>query len=505
MALISILALCAIVFGVAIRFYWAKTRGATHDTWYHLHLIESIRRERRLPDRVEQFLIPGPYDYPPVLHILLAVVPASLVSRYKWVFAPVVETIHLSLLMSVTYWLTQDISTVLIAGSIYATYTTQIVQFTALTPRVLGALLVSVLVLSVFYGLQTNTILPLAVAVFVGVVLLHTHKMSSQTVFFMFIVFSIIWLQPVYLVLVALIVLLAVIVSGGHYLTILKGHFSIINFWRHQYNAGRAPGEFMRQYGKQRSEQEEPDSIIIKTLAWVKRNEWTTFITDNIWTFLVVPIIIWGMYVIPEQYPDFGPFVDMLAAWAVFILVFAILTQYVPYFKLVGDGYKYFMWGAYPTAIVLAVTVPWETSVLFTIGYATVLVGSALYGFVRMHLRVNGLNPSSRNITTDGRAVVDFLEQSAGDNVFVLPFGMCYHLLYETDLNILFHANPKLEAQHVFPAPIEPLVDIVTEYDIDFVVIDTTKVDMNKLDTDPFNEVFEDAEYLVLAPNSTAE
>jgi hypothetical protein len=184
-----------------------------------------------------------------------------------------------------------------------------------------------------------------------------------------------------------------------------------------------------------------------------------------------------------------------------FILGFGILTQYVPYFKLVGDGYKYFMWGAFPTAVVLAVTLPLGDSRLITAGYLLALVGAAVYSTLRIHFRVNVVDPSSRTITTDGAAVLDFLERADGNGVLLLPFGMSFHVLYETDLNILFHQNPKIEAESAFPVPIEPLSDIVSEYEIDHVVVDTTVVDVEKFNTEPFREMFEDEDYVVLQPD----
>jgi hypothetical protein len=144
------------------------------------------------------------------------------------------------------------------------------------------------------------------------------------------------------------------------------------------------------------------------------------------------------------------------------------------------------------------VILPVEENMLITAGYITALVGSALYGFVRMYLRVSGLNPDSRTITTDGKDVIKFIEQSDGKNIFVLPFGMSFHLLYETDLNILFHQNPKIEAESAFPVPTKPLKDIVADYGIDYLIIDTTKIDLSKFDIDSFGLVFEDAKYLVM-------
>jgi len=497
MTLLSVIAFCAIVFGVAVRFYWGYTRGSAHDTWYHLYIADRIRREKRLPERVEQFLVPGPYDYPPGIHLLLASVPRKIALRFNWLLAPVVETLHILLLIGVTYSLTQDVAVALVAGSIYATYSTLIVQFSALTPRVLGALLVSVLVLLVFYGVQTDLILPLVAAVLVGVVLLHTHKMSSQTVLFLFAFLSVLWVDPTYIGFVAAMVIVAVLASGGYYLTILRGHFNIIDFWRRQHRAGRPPGEFIRRYGHDVSDTDDAESPLSKLLVWVMHKEYHMVFADNAWSYLFAGVLAWGTFVEPGLYGDLPPFVDKLAVWALFIVGFGLLTQYVPYFKLVGEGWKYFMWGAFPTAVVLAVALP-LSNVWVAAGFGIVLVANAAYGFVRMSLRVSGEKTSARNIRIDGSAVLEFLNEAEGTNAFPLPFGMSFHILYETDVNILFHQNPKLAAEAAFPLPIEPLADIADEFDIDYLVVDTQMVDITKFDTDSFEPVFEDADYLAL-------
>mgnify|MGYP000017513116 CR=1 FL=1 len=482
----------AIAVGLAMRFYWAAVRGAAHDTWYHLHLAEYIRKNRTLPDRVDQFLVPGPYDYPPALHLLLALFPSRVVRQYNWMLAPVVELLHVFLVCWVAFWLTGDITRAAMAGGIYATFPTQIVQFTALTPRVLGTFLVSLIVVLTFYGVVSGVLLSFAVATILGAILLLTHKMSSQTVLFLFSFLSIVWLDSTYLALFGGMVALATVGSGGHYLTVLRGHVSIINFWRRQYSAGRPPGEFMRRFGNDVGDPEESKETLASVVTWVKRNEWTMFVADNAWTF-VLPIVL--LVVGLRGGP---PMLEMLAVWGLFILGFAILTQYVPYFKLVGDGYKYFMWGAFPTAVVLAAVLPFDGGFFYEVGYIVILLGSTIYAFLRLYLRVSGLETNVRDVLTDGRDVLDFLEAEDGENVLTLPFGMSFKLLYATDLKVLFHQNPKIASESAFPVPIEPLRDIVSQFDIDYVLVDTKKLDLTKFETAGLTTVFEHAGYVVL-------
>jgi hypothetical protein len=145
------------------------------------------------------------------------------------------------------------------------------------------------------------------------------------------------------------------------------------------------------------------------------------------------------------------------------------------------------------------VVLPLETNAWFAAGYATVVAGSVIYGFGRMYLRVRGLGSNPRDLRTDGARVLNFLESAEGENVLPLPFGMSFHLLYETDLNILFHQNPKISFESVFPVPIVPLEDIAREFSIDYVLVDTIKLDVAQFDIEPFKIAFEDSGYLVLA------
>lgn len=499
--LVLLAALPAIAFGVFGRFYWAAKMGATHDTWYHFEVARRIRESRSLPERIDQFIVGGPYDYPPLLHLILAVLPEDVAFEYKWTFSPVVDVLHMGFVGAVTYWVTGSPTAAVAAVGIYATVPITVMEFSHLTPRVVGSFLLSVVVVIVFYALTAGSTWYLAIATVVGGILLLTHRMSSQTLAFMFLFFTAWHLQPWYLAVVAGSVVLATLLSAGHYATVLRGHVSIINFWRRQYNEGRSPDSFREEYMTSPTDDSEGDgrsSALRSIVERVKRFRSIPFVADSGWSFLLAGLLVagWAGLLSPVGVPEIelSPFESHLATWALFIVVFAIMTQYLPKFKLVGEGYKYFMWGGFPTAVSLAVLLMAADGLLFSLGYVVATGGMVAYTYLRM--RGRGAESNRRNVQSGG--VLEFIDDAEGRNVMCLPTDMSFPIIHSTDKNVLFYQNPKREAEVFFPVPLEPLSEIADRFDIDLVLVDERRLDLEALDVSSFDELYESNGYKVL-------
>lgn len=490
--LISAAACC---FGVVGRFYWAWQIGASTDTWYHLLLSDTVRETWSLPERVDQFIFDAPYDYPPALHVLLALFPSDLVYRFRWAFSPIIELAHLLLVGGVTYLLIGEPVTPLVAMAIYATTPALLRHFTTLTPRVLGSFLFSLTVLSLLFAVQRGSVWHFAAPVLFGTALLLTHRMSTQTLAF-FCLFLAIWFaNPVYAAVLVPAFLLAVALSGGQYLRVLEGHLSIINFWRKQHRKGQPPGEFMRQYGQHGTMESANASLWTRLVAVAKRYRHTVlFIGGQVWLFLLAALILAGY-----GYATLGPFQRALTIWALFILGLAVLTQFVPKFKLIGEGHKYYMWGGLPTAVTLASILRSVDSPLL---YAVFGLGSiALMAYITLRMRFIVANAQKVNFSVGGDdEVVEYIKAVEGRNVMCLPHNLSYATMYFADADVLYSQNPggdeKVKA--FFPVPTEPLYDLAETHDIDFVLLDKRRLELDKLDIDPFATALETDGYLLL-------
>src|SRR5439155_4433002 len=80
------------------------TRPGGVDTWYYLASAEAIRRQKRLPISLPQYLLHERYEsYPPVFPLFLAFLPQAWLKKYFWLVSPLIDCIHLLLLYLLSF------------------------------------------------------------------------------------------------------------------------------------------------------------------------------------------------------------------------------------------------------------------------------------------------------------------------------------------------------------------------------------------------------------------
>src|SRR5438270_754254 len=83
------LALVGLALYLRLRIFIGTQPGGV-DTWYYLASAEAIRRQRRLPISLPQYLPHDPTEsYPPVFPLVLAAPPPRLPRPYFWPVTPV--------------------------------------------------------------------------------------------------------------------------------------------------------------------------------------------------------------------------------------------------------------------------------------------------------------------------------------------------------------------------------------------------------------------------------
>jgi len=78
------------------------------DTWRNLSISDYIRTHKRLPEELPKYMLKGPFDYPPFLNIILALLPKKFVEDYQGFISPIFDTINNILIFIVTYILTRE-------------------------------------------------------------------------------------------------------------------------------------------------------------------------------------------------------------------------------------------------------------------------------------------------------------------------------------------------------------------------------------------------------------
>src|SRR3954454_22905524 len=80
------------------------TRPGGVDTWYYLASAEALRRQKRLPISLPQYLLHEEREsYPAVFPLFLALLSPSWLRSYYWLISPVIDAVHLLLLYLLSF------------------------------------------------------------------------------------------------------------------------------------------------------------------------------------------------------------------------------------------------------------------------------------------------------------------------------------------------------------------------------------------------------------------
>ena len=436
------------------------------DGWKHLLAAEYIRQHKRLPGRLPgKYIIDEPYNYPPLLPILLALLPRPWRERYEWAVASCIDALHSLLLFGIVFALTSDLALGLLAQGFYMLTPAVVRESSALNTRTAGSLLFSGTFLCELAFAHSREPGLLLGAVLLGFLLVHTHKMSVQALVFASVGFAIWERNPAYLVTVALIAAAAVVLSGGYYLRfILPGHLAILTYWRERIREGNQIGTHQVRGGRPR---------------------WShTLVNQNPFILLVIVAAIVlrtptvGNAALAEQYPLF-------LAWALGMYGIALVITWYRPLRFLGEGERYMEYGAFPTAIVSAVVIgEFLLSGFNPFLLLLVVVTGALS--LRSVLRWQRLAATSQQLalTPALREVIQLLDQRPEEVRFAcIPTWPSEPVAYFTSSKVLWHDNGLALHRLVdyFPVLRRPLPEILSEYDINYFLVHEDYVTVSEL------------------------
>jgi len=206
------------------------------DELYHLLIAQQIRKNNfKYPDKIKKFLISGIYNYPPLFHYLLSLLPQKKLWRPMLrSISAIVDTIHVLILYIFSLYLVETLkigSTSLIpciAMLMFATSPALIYygvgprSFHA-TPRTLSELFFTLCFL--FYALYVweKDAAFLVTSIFFAALVLLTSKFGAQSLIFFSIIVAILENSIIILAVPISGVALAYVLSFGHYKDILIG------------------------------------------------------------------------------------------------------------------------------------------------------------------------------------------------------------------------------------------------------------------------------------------
>jgi len=373
------------------------------DTWIFLIDARKIREDGyKLSARIREGSIEADKYYPPLFFYILAVFPEKAV-KFMVKYGPVVSDASIAFVLSVMAASATNNLMLAFAGTFVYLSSPMIFQQTfCLCIRPLSILLVSlVYVFSCPFSLPNFVAMTILIAA-----ILLLHKFATQVVFFTALAFLFIG-RIDYLFAVASGFAVALLVSKGYYLNVLKAHI------------GHIRSDYLKRFVHSHG-----GTAWRRTAALVVYCPWLLFFAISL------PVL--GTDVLSQS---------LLCAvvWVIALAFMAALTNFAG-FRMIGEGWRYIGYLAFPLAIYAAYSVGYSSFLLW-LYVPFVATGLALgyYYVLRLFRRHEKFLISNKDIETfTGLSSVAGSTVAAYPKEFTYPISYFSHKEYAAKLELDF-------------------------------------------------------------------
>lgn len=471
--------ICILLIGVVLvlSFYLRVKPNLYHnkkigiDLWYWLLYIKNLREKREFPVKLDNYLLEmDEQTYPPLFPILLSVLGIKRIEKYGYLIAPLIDCFQLILLISVAFLLTQNIILTLVAGIVYALVPIIITYSFQLNPRSLGSLFFSIVFLSVLLIELTGNYYFLISIISFGILVLFTHKMTTQIMVAFLLSYSIITFEMAFVIVIPVVFLLAILFSKGFYLKILRGHYDIVTFWKRNINYLRAHqiNDSLLYKKEESAVSKVPfslspkiDRIFIQYPWFLKAIE---IFARNPFVLVVFPFIF--------KLNNLGLVEKYFVTLVLIVYGWIFVTTYVEPFRCLGEGFLY----TYPAAFLIA----YLAGSLFISSKPSIsipiLVLATLVSLLVVYLSYKNIKNGKRMglIDRDLEDITNYLKDLPKDNVMCFPVALAEFVTYITGKKVLWggHSSGFKELEVFFPILKEKVEYFIHNYGINYVLVD---------------------------------
>ncbi|MGE5555452.1 MAG: hypothetical protein ACM3UY_04210 [Methanocella sp.] len=414
-----------------LRRFLTGNKLSSGDTYFHLYIAEHIQKNSwRFPKTLPKVILDEGGNirynyliYPPLLHYITALIP----HKYHLKSARILNLVILALISGLAATLVFSLSSNLPATF----FTVVIVVFNlavfelavTFTPRPLGLLFYSlVVVLAVFF--PQNSVALVIISLLVSLIAL-SHKFALQILVLALVPYSLIFGNPLLLLSLFLGVLLAVAMSRGFYLKILKEHLGWLYFYsRHPPQA----------------------KISMKLKQIFARNFWFLVAVGAIVLFLA------------QSNPAFDSLMVRTTYWAIITMVVAIVIS-IPRLAFLGEDYRYIEYSILPVGVIGGLSVVHlnlPVLILILIALATNVL--ALFKYKKY------LATSYSLTNPEDLYAYKKLAEFGSNNMLVIPHIRTLEVGYFTKLKVVHGVRTVSNSIH------DQLEHLTTNYTIDYVV-----------------------------------
>jgi len=470
------LGLVALALFLRLRIFIGTQPGGV-DTWYYLASADAIRKQKRLPISLPQYLLHDSTEsYPPVFPLFLALLPQGWLRRYFWLVSPLIDVAHLILLYVLSYRLTESVLASGVAGLIYAVTPQLISETRNLNGRAFASLLMTIAMLvllrsvlpepgvtaQVFGSSESGLWL---IGVVLVAVLYNTHTSTTIALLVATFTLTAVFREPRFFLAGALGLPVAILISGGYYLRVIANHLHAARFW-------------MRNIAYTRAHQVADSPVLgtrngtaVPRAAGLYRGDWRSTVWLGVRLVGENPFIL-AMLIVQPPPEEWG---GHMYWWAAAVMVWAVLTTFVKPLRIFGPGFHYMKASVFPSAYALAVIVNIQEGL--SLGRAAVLVCvlasiAALAYFYRVMARRE--TEHTAQTPPDLAEAAGYLKNLPGRNVLVLPTMYADFIAYAAGKGVVWggHSGDLHKLEEFFPVIRRPLQYFVSTYDVDYLVLD---------------------------------
>lgn len=501
---------------------FARTRQEIHhDVWVHVAMSEDIRRAgHRIPERLPSFAMPGKMLYPALLHWVLSFLPRERRIRANSYFAAALDT----LAVVAAYFAARHLAAVhlgVLHPVILAAATAGTVAFVpligttplfnarmSLSARPVGELLVLLGFLGAASSARPGHAALFALAAVCLMLALLGSRYAMQVVIGFALVSLLVFGDVTFAAAALTAIAVGAVVTRGYLLRVLWGnvrflhHYCLVVQQRHVLVKDRAVvfslRSFRRQLGRGRryaaANLLSPDHTLLYTLLH----------------FSPLLPFLWVVYRHGFSLASWpGPELRLYYQFGVGALLLFALTS-LPPFRFLGEAERYFAYGAFPIALLVAVE--WVARPDLTLRF---LIAAAVGVAAVVHMLVMGYSIAAFS-PNEGReeklrSLVEFLGAGPAVTTLCIPFRSAAYFAAHVPRPYLYHQlgystrdYPRDYCDRVFgPWPIltaRGVETLIEQYSPGSVIAERDKLDQATADVlsrSGYRQVFDAGDYAV--------
>ena len=452
---------------LAIRLYplWPyRNRGC--DAYYFMMCAEALRGKWRLPIRLPLRYVAELREqwYPPGFPVLLALLPPRWLKANHWMLNHILDSVVAVMMFILIRPVAGDLPA---AGTValYALQPAIIQEFVSLTSRPLGMILQLAVLIAGFLATSQGSWLAGAAAVLAMVLLIYSHKLSLQLLWFLLPFLTLVTGHWAWVGVLIIAYAVAALMAPSFFIKIQRAHLDITEFWSRNWRLlGAHPVRQSPIYGDGKTHTEYYNST---GMGSPFRFFYQVFRMNVFVIFL------------PFAFGVPGNLVRFCAWWTLGIYLWVLATYAVPKLRCLGLAQQYVKFAYVPVFACVACYLSTEGTFwawLLCAACTAIVVRS--YLLASRSMRHGALPPSDQ--LSDLTAKIDQLQNA---RLMVFPYHLYDQVAYLTGAQVLWgtHGYGFRRVESFFPVLTESLATILARFRVSHLVVDTSFVEPEEL------------------------